>query len=153
MSAIKRPVQIEEFIVTLREVQDSELYSIKQQLEKSISKLHKTNGKLTKLINKEALNDESDDSDDELNELDQNDEKLFKEIIEENGIVANNQQERIEAIDNELTHRGLPHNITDGVPTKATENGKPVVEVDGKLKEKNQINTDNGVESANSISL
>lgn len=148
MSAIKRPVQIEEFIVTLREVQDSELYGIKEQLNKSIGKLFKTNNKLTKLINKEELNSESDDSDDELNELDTNDEQLFKEIITENEIVAKNQQERIEAIDNELTHRGLP--VQENGVTKISNSKTDQVPDAEKVKEKSRIHdTDNDVVETN----
>lgn len=147
MSAIKRPVQIEEFIVTLREVQDSELYSIKSILNKSISKLYKTNNKLTKLINKEELNSESDESDDELNEIDTNDEQLFKEIVAENEIVVKNQHERVEAIDNELTHRGLP--VQENGGTKSAKTSSQAIG-DEKLKEKAGIyDTDNDVVDAN----
>lgn len=140
MSAIKRPVQIEEFIITLREIQDQELYNIKQQLSRSIGKLEKTNNKLTKLINKEELNSESDDSDDEMN-VDANDEQLFKEIVAENEIVANNQQERIEAINNELTHRGLP--TEESGSDAANRVPKSTVKSNGKGS-----NADKGIDSS-----
>lgn len=147
MSAIKRPVQIEEFVVTLREVQDSELYSVKEQLKRSIEKLEKTNNKLTKLINKEELNSESDDSDDELNAIDQNDEQLFKDIIAENQIVARNQQERVEAVNNELSHRGLP--IEESGVSSNSNKSTTTVSASEKLKERSGIDTDNSAGDAN----
>lgn len=147
MSAIKRPVQIEEFVITLREVQDSELYSVKQQLNKSIEKLQKTNNKLTKLINKEELNSESDDSDDELNDIDDNDEQLFKDIIMENQIVARNQEERIEAVNNELSHRGLP--IEEDGAIGKSDKSSATLSASEKLKERSGVDTDNSGGDAN----
>lgn len=103
MSSISRPIQIDEFTLALRDVQDHELYAVKEQLTKSIAKLDKTNKKLEKLAQGETL----DSDDDEFDHIDQDDKHLFHEIIAENDIVARNQRLRIEKVDDELSHRGL----------------------------------------------
>ncbi|CDR41863.1 CYFA0S08e00914g1_1 [Cyberlindnera fabianii] len=107
MSTIKRPIQIEEFIVTLRQVQDDELYQIKKMIVSYIAKLNKTNTKLDKLVKGEEMDDPSDE-DDDFDVVAEDDKELFKDIINENLVVVRNYEERIEAVDNELQHRGLP---------------------------------------------
>ncbi|KAH3686676.1 hypothetical protein WICPIJ_002320 [Wickerhamomyces pijperi] len=122
MTTINRPIQIEEFQLALRDISDSSLYNTKQQLEKSVKKLYKTNIKLDSLTrgsngesvlkSQERLNlsdsDDDDDDDDNYNNVEESDYELFHEIIRENQIVIKNQQQRIDSINDELEHRGLP---------------------------------------------
>lgn len=138
MSSINRPVQIEEFTVALRDVTDDELFSVKQQLQKSIAKLERTNTKLYRLINGEPV-DSGDDDDDEFNEVNTDDRALFNEIIAENGIVIRNQQQRIDKVDDELEHRGLNNDRLD----HAGEGGVKSTESSAKSAQYATADTDN----------
>ncbi|KAH3674795.1 hypothetical protein WICMUC_002998 [Wickerhamomyces mucosus] len=157
MSTIKRPIQIEEFKLALREITDSQLYNAKAELTKSVDKLGRTNFKLEKLSVGETLKshpDDSDSDDDLYNEVDENDSELFLEIIRENEVVIKNQRERIESIDGELAHRGLP--LVEGSPIY----GENIEEQSSKIpkpssrpfEKESGVNTDN-TDTNNSVYL
>jgi predicted mannosyl-3-phosphoglycerate phosphatase (HAD superfamily) len=139
MSAINRPIQIEEFTVAVREVPDAELYTLKEQLTKSIAKLEKTNNKLEKLIKGQTPDSDDEDDDDEFDDIGQEDRDLFQEIITENTVVASNQQQRIDRVNDELQYRGLSKETQVQVQIPADAVSEKITPID----------TDNNVVDAN----
>ncbi|ODQ80684.1 hypothetical protein BABINDRAFT_160920 [Babjeviella inositovora NRRL Y-12698] len=121
-ASLKRPVQIQEFILAVLELADFEIYNIRSQLTRSITKLHESNTVMAREVGliKARIDDDNDDETPsaELTE----DLHLYQESIQENGIVLKNQEERIGCLDNELTARGLS---LDGSTVDARE-GVPV---------------------------
>lgn len=116
MATISRPIQIEEFQLALRDITDSSLYTSKVELQRSVKKLERTNLKLDKLTHGETpkAEDFSDSEGDEYDNVKESDYELFHDIIRENELVIRNQQQRLDSIEEELSHRGLPS--VEGTP-------------------------------------
>lgn len=150
--ALQRPVELQDFEVSLKDVADEQLYQLKDELSTKLQKLQKTNNKLTKLINKERIELSEGESEDEFEPIDQNDETLFNNIIKENNIVSRNQAERIDLLDRELSSRGLP--LHKGEPVhehaKIAKKDNPDEKVETTL---NTDNTNGDVNAPNSILL
>ena len=114
---VKRPIQIEEFKVAIRESSDGELQRVKNEIQNNIRHLEKSNKSLRAYINKiegKASKDEVLDGIEELDNIDSNDLDLFKDSLQENEIILKNNRERIDALEQEHIYR------TSGSHTTAT---------------------------------
>lgn len=114
---VKRPIQIEEFKVAIRESSDGELQRVKNEIQNNIRHLEKSNKSLRAYINKiegKASKDEVLDEIEELDNIDSNDLDLFKDSLQENEIILKNNRERIDALEQEHIYR------TSGSHTTAT---------------------------------
>ncbi|GMG33470.1 unnamed protein product [Ambrosiozyma monospora] len=136
MSDAKAPISISEFKLAIKDLSDGELKTIKQRLTVSIQRLNDSNKLMDKLLNKQlskiakenydddskvhrqSTDDVNDDDDDDYENVSDGDVQLFKESIGENEKVIYNQEQRIEAIDEELTNRFVP------ISNKSASNGK-----------------------------
>lgn len=117
MSA-RRPVQISEFKITIKEVSDDELLHLRKEITNTINKLNESillMFKEKQLITKTYLQSNPAFQTDEtiLNEDDdatteyKGDIKLYEESIQENKIVLRNNYERYNALGEEISNRNL----------------------------------------------
>lgn len=106
MSSSAKPIDINDFKEAIADLSDSNLFSLKVQLENSISKLEETNLILEQEISTVKENLKKETNQEKLDDL-QGDLTLFQESIEENVPVISNQRERINTLNIELTKRGL----------------------------------------------
>lgn len=95
---MSQPILLLEFVTAIRDLSDENLQSLQKQLTTSVQKLGETN---------EMLSDEIKTT------TDASDLKIYKETIDENKEVIANQQERLSALEQELTSRGLGQNPLD----------------------------------------
>lgn len=105
---VKRPIQIEEFKVAIRESSDEELQRVKNEIQNNIRHLEKSNRSLRAYIDKiegKAIKDQVIDEVEELDNIDANDLELFKDSLQENEIILKNNRERIEALEQEHIYR------------------------------------------------
>ena len=105
---VKRPIQIEEFKVAIRESSDGELQRVKNEIQNNIKHLEKSNRSLRAYIDKiegKAIKDQVIDEIEELDNIDANDLELFKDSLQENEIILKNNRERIEALEQEHIYR------------------------------------------------
>ncbi|ANZ77189.1 BA75_03434T0 [Komagataella pastoris] len=143
MTTINRPVQIEEFVLAIRELPTESLDAIKSQLSTSVHRLNESNKLMESLLLKIRNKDKSASEIDELEDIvtEEDDDKIYEESIRENEIVLKNQKERIDRIEQELLSRSTERK--EDVPTASSS-------------AKFELNTDNnGIESnaANSVFL
>ncbi|AOA63628.1 Ribosome associating protein [Komagataella phaffii CBS 7435] len=143
MTTINRPVQIEEFVLAIRELPNESLDAIRSQLSTSVHRLNESNKLMESLLLKIRNKDKSSSEIDELEDLntEENDDQIYEESIRENEIVLKNQKERIERIEQELLSR-------------STERKEELPSASASAKF--ELNTDNnGIESnaANSVFL
>lgn len=135
-SGMRRPVQIEEFKIAIREMSNDELANIRHEIENSVSHLMKSNARLQAYIDKiegkehQYDNDEllSDLSIDELNNIDHEDLQLFSESLQENSLILNNYNERIEALDQENIFRTSGTTMSQPVEKIDTSKEKEIVD-------------------------
>lgn len=106
MSSSSKPIDINDFKEAIADLGDSNLFSLKVQLENSISKLEETNLILEQEISTVKENLKKETNQGKLDDL-KGDLTLFQESIEENMPVISNQRERIHTLNIELTKRGL----------------------------------------------
>lgn len=106
MSSSAKPIDINDFKEAIADLGDSNLFSLKVQLENSISKLEETNLILEQEISTVKENLKKETNQGKLDDL-KGDLTLFQESIEENMPVISNQRERIHTLNIELTKRGL----------------------------------------------
>ncbi|KAK6465658.1 hypothetical protein DFJ63DRAFT_28032 [Scheffersomyces coipomensis] len=97
------PIKLDQFILAIKDLQQSNLESLKKQLINSLTKLIQTNNELyqetTSMKHQLSLND--------TNELELKDlSTLYTETIDDNKIVIKEQKSRIKAIHDELVNRG-----------------------------------------------
>lgn len=97
-NSMSQPILLLEFVTAIRDLSDENLQSLQKQLTTSVQKLGETN---------EMLSDEIKTT------TDASDLKIYKETINENKEVIANQQERLSALEQELTSRGLGQNPLD----------------------------------------
>ncbi|CAH2353892.1 translation machinery-associated protein 17 [[Candida] railenensis] len=120
MSSNSKPIQIEEFILAIKDLSDENLKSILSQLDNSISKLVESNETLAQEIEttKEAVSQlKPEESHEELKQ----DLVLYTETIEENNEVIANQKERVTQLNIELGRRGLKEPPSESLDSKAKE--------------------------------
>lgn len=103
MSSDSKPIDLNHFKLAILDLGDSNLISLKLQLENSISKLTETKTILDEEIKiiMEKLKENTDNHN--LND----DLELYKSTISENDLVLSNQNERLITLNNELISRGL----------------------------------------------
>lgn len=127
---MKTPVKIREFEVAIREMSNDELNSIRFEIENSLQHLKRSNARLQAYIDKiegkehqhednELLNDLTTD---ELDNIDHADLQLFSDSLKENNIILENQQQRLDALDQENIFR------TSGLPKNGAENKESPVD-------------------------
>ncbi|ODV70067.1 hypothetical protein HYPBUDRAFT_151553 [Hyphopichia burtonii NRRL Y-1933] len=119
MSSSAKPIDINDFKEAIADLGDSNLFSLKVQLENSISKLEETNLILEQEISTVKENLKKETNQGKLDDL-KGDLTLFQESIEENMPVISNQRERINTLNIELTKRGL---INEGKPISKEDEG------------------------------
>lgn len=110
-SSIQRPIQIEEFIVAIRECSSDELNRIRKEIYNAIHHLERSNRRLEAYVaklrgeeirNREELDEDGNFSDDEIDEKDL---QVFQESLLENERVLTNHKLRLSALDMEEQHR------------------------------------------------
>lgn len=92
MSSETSPIPLAQFVLALRDLSDENLVSVQKQLQNSLVKLKETNAILEQEI---------------PNTTDEEALQLYLETIEENKQVIASQESRLEALDGELSKRGL----------------------------------------------
>lgn len=126
MSAAKRPIQLEEFTLLVRDLADQELEGVAKLIKNSMTKLHNSNelmGTLLKELEDMKTSQEDRDVYEESNDSTLEDDiKLYRESIYENEVVLLNQELRMEILSLELESRGKLDVIMDEVKMKKAEN-------------------------------
>ncbi|GME99694.1 unnamed protein product [[Candida] boidinii] len=103
MSDLIKPIEISEFILAIRDLSDEQVSKLKSQLNNSLSKLEESNNFLQESI----VEPNSDNKDVKQNKQEQDDNLLFKQCIDENLKVIENQNIRLNEINKLLSIRGL----------------------------------------------
>lgn len=110
-AGIRRPVQIEEFIVSIQETPSNELGQIRSEINNAVRHLERSNRRLAayvaKLKGEEIQNRSSLDADGDFSEdeIDESDLQVFQESLVENEKVLDNYEQRLQALDLEEQHR------------------------------------------------
>ncbi|SMN18786.1 similar to Saccharomyces cerevisiae YDL110C TMA17 Protein of unknown function that associates with ribosomes [Maudiozyma saulgeensis] len=128
---IKRPIQIEEFKVAIRELGDGELQRVQDEINNNIRHLSRSNKSLLAYIAKiegKTTKDEMEEFE-ELDNVDADDLELFKESLTENELILKNNEERIDALEQEHIFRtsrtdsnvcGMGPSMNEPAPTPKT---------------------------------
>ncbi|QPG73341.1 hypothetical protein FOA43_000651 [Brettanomyces nanus] len=134
MSDIQRPIEMNDFVAAIKDIGDDQLYQVMKRLTNSIRKLGQSNLLMTDLMNRdiEKANQDDNDTDGSYEIPTDDDAKLYRESIQGNERVIDNQQLRIVAIDLELERRG-------------SKNVRGIKNLAVKQLEKPSISTDNDV--------
>lgn len=103
MSDLIKPIEISEFILAIRDLSDEQVSKLKSQLNNSLSKLEESNNFLQESI----VEPNNDNKDEKQNKQEQDDNLLFKQCIDENLKVIENQKIRLNEINKLLSIRGL----------------------------------------------
>ncbi|KAL3228938.1 Translation machinery-associated protein 17 [Nakaseomyces bracarensis] len=107
-SGMKRPVDVASFKVAISDMGSDELNRIKHELENSIRHLSRSNERLHNYIKKLKGEDVEIDGEEMDEGLGSDDIELFQDSIRENELVLENSQERLEALEDELSYRSQP---------------------------------------------
>lgn len=106
MSEYKRPISLVDFEIAIKDISDEELKLINKKLEVSIRRLQESNELMENLMDKEKretlLN-----QDNEFEIPTDEDIKIYKDSINENKNVIENQNSRCKLIADELQNRGI----------------------------------------------
>ncbi|ODV85351.1 hypothetical protein CANARDRAFT_17381 [[Candida] arabinofermentans NRRL YB-2248] len=141
MSELSRPISLSEFSLAIKDLSIDELKNIKKKLDISINRLEESNKLMSELlarVNKQqqsSADNDDDDDDDEFDTVDESDELIYKESIKSNEFVIENQINRIEKINEELSYRG-----DDLITKKSDNNDKEVTS-----KNVNEYSLDNDI--------
>lgn len=109
-SGMKRPVDVANFKIAIRDMGDDELGRVKQEVENSIRHLTRSNERLHRYIKKlQGHAVELEDGGEMDENLGSDDIELFQESIRENELVLDNSRERLEALHDELAYRKAQH--------------------------------------------
>ncbi|GMF00505.1 hypothetical protein B5S31_g5537 [[Candida] boidinii] len=103
MSDLIKPIEISEFILAIRDLSDEQVSKLKSQLNNSLSKLEESNNFLQESI----VEPNNNNKDEKQNKQEQDDNLLFKQCIDENLKVIENQNIRLNEINKLLSIRGL----------------------------------------------
>lgn len=110
-SGIRRPIQIQEFVIAIRESSEHELQEIRKEINNAVKYLQRSNRRLEayvaklkgeEVLNRQELDAEGNFSDDDIDEKDL---QVFQDSLAENGKVLDNYNERLQALDLEEQHR------------------------------------------------
>ncbi|CAG99454.1 Tma17p [Kluyveromyces lactis] len=110
-SGIRRPIQIQEFVIAIRESSEHELQEIRKEINNAVKHLQRSNRRLEayvaklkgeEVLNRQELDAEGNFSDDDIDEKDL---QVFQDSLAENGKVLDNYNERLQALDLEEQHR------------------------------------------------
>lgn len=111
MTSIQKPIAIGDFKAALPDLPDDAIFTLEQQLKLSLEKLKETNDTLEKEIGnigriQENITEASQ------REVLENDTNIYKEAIQENRLVIENQKQRLELVEETLKKRGLKASST-----------------------------------------
>lgn len=110
-SGIRRPIQIQEFVIAIRESSEHELQEIRKEINNAVKHLQRSNRRLEayvaklkgeEVLNRQELDAEGNFSDDDIDEKDL---QVFQDSLAENGKVLDNYNERLQALDLEEQHK------------------------------------------------
>ncbi|CDO94607.1 unnamed protein product [Kluyveromyces dobzhanskii CBS 2104] len=126
-SGIRRPIQIQEFIIAIRESSSGELQEIRKEINNAVSHLERSNRRLAAYVaklkgeevsNRRELDADGNFSDDDIDEKDLH---IFQESLSENEKVLSNYNERLQALDQEEQHRASsPSNTQSTASAKSS---------------------------------
>ncbi|KAL2707971.1 Translation machinery-associated protein 17 [Kluyveromyces marxianus] len=144
-TGIRRPVQIQEFSVAIREASNDELEKIRSEINNAVRHLERSNTRLAAYIkklkgeevnNRQELDLDGNFSDDEIDEKDLN---VFQESLAENEKVLSNYHERLNAIDQEELHRSSSSNVPETRGSGSAQDKSNAIDSDNTAYEPNSI--------------
>lgn len=103
----QRPIQIEEFIISIQTLPLADLEKTRAQIASHLKRLSDSNSLMEALMKDEIDSAKTPlvDNDDQFNDVDGNATKIYTDSISENMVVIANQKSRIMAIDSEIRNR------------------------------------------------
>lgn len=111
MISTQKPISIGEFRAALPDLPDDALLSLEQQLKLSLEKLKETNDTLEKEISEIKQTQENITEASQREDL-ENDTNIYKEAVQENRVVIDNQKQRLKLVEETLRKRGLKASST-----------------------------------------
>lgn len=111
MTSTQKPISIGDFRAALPDLPDDALLGLEQQLKLSLEKLRETNDTLEKEISEIKQTQENITEASQREEL-KNDTIIYQEAVQENRVVIENQQQRLELVEETLRKRGLKASST-----------------------------------------
>ncbi|OUM55996.1 hypothetical protein BVG19_g5634 [[Candida] boidinii] len=106
MSDLIKPIEINEFILAIRDLSDEQLSKLKSSLNNSLAKLEESNN----ILQESIVEPNNDNQHEQQKRQEQDDNLLFKQCIDENLKVIENQKIRLNEIKKLLSIRGLNNN-------------------------------------------
>ncbi|GME74523.1 unnamed protein product [[Candida] boidinii] len=106
MSDLIKPIEINEFILAIRDLSDEQLSKLKSSLNNSLAKLEESNT----ILQESIVEPNNDNQHEQQQRQEQDDNLLFKQCIDENLKVIENQKIRLNEINKLLSIRGLNNN-------------------------------------------
>ncbi|GME99568.1 unnamed protein product [[Candida] boidinii] len=106
MSYLIKPIEINEFILAIRDLSDEQLSKLKSSLNNSLAKLEESNN----ILQESIVEPNNDNQHEQQKRQEQDDNLLFKQCIDENLKVIENQKIRLNEIKKLLSIRGLNNN-------------------------------------------
>ena len=106
MSDLIKHIEINEFILAIRDLSDEQLSKLKSSLNNSLAKLEESNN----ILQESIVEPNNDNQHEQQKRQEQDDNLLFKQCIDENLKVIENQKIRLNEIKKLLSIRGLNNN-------------------------------------------
>ncbi|QEU62713.1 Tma17 [Kluyveromyces lactis] len=154
-SGIRRPIQIQEFVIAIRESSEHELQEIRKEINNAVKHLQRSNRRLEayvaklkgeEVVNRQELDAEGNFSDDDIDEKDL---QVFQDSLAENEKVLDNYNERLQALDLEEQHRAST--VSSGDIQSASTKLKKSLQSQGRRTD--GVDSDNTADATGSNSI